>query len=212
MSEKLTKKQKQILEYLESFTKKMGFPPTFKEIMKEFNFASPTAVTGHINALEKKGYIKKSHKGRHRGISFLNANENSDDGDNVMVPILGDVKAGLPLNAPEYIEDTISVPRFIAGNGEVFLMRVKGDSMINVGIFEGDYLFVRKCEDANNGEIIVAAIESEYAEGEEVTVKRFFREEKRVRLVAENDNYEPIYAENISIYGKVQAVLRMNVN
>lgn len=202
----LTEKQKSIFDFLRYFTDENGYPPTVKEIMTKFNFASPTAVTMHLSALEKKGFIKKKGK-LARGIVIIDSKPKA--GDTVTIPLLScEVKAGYNMIAlDEGIEDMFVFSKSIVKDENSFLMRVNGDSMIDAHIEDNDFVLVKPAHDANNGDIVVAIIETD--NGEEITVKRIFKEEKHIKLVAENKNYAPIITENVRIVGKVTAVLRL---
>ncbi|MEK6795705.1 MAG: transcriptional repressor LexA [Spirochaetota bacterium] len=210
MPEELTEKQQEILDFINDFTRDNGYPPTVQEIMTKFNFASPTAVTSHLSALEKKGHIRKAGR-RARGIEVLSHVSESTD-DLIDVPLVGMVRAGENMIAAEAVEDRFLFPKFIAREDGVFLMKVKGDSMINAHISEGDYILVKPAQDANNGDIVVATYRNESTGSDDVTVKRFFRGKDGITLKPENDDYEPIRAPEVSIAGKVIAVIRLNVS
>ncbi|MBI4978156.1 MAG: transcriptional repressor LexA [Spirochaetes bacterium] len=210
MSEQLTDKQREMLEFIESYAKQQGYPPTVQEIMHHFNFASPNAVTSQLAALEKKGHIRKAGR-RARGIEVLNPTNTLETGDLINVPLLGSVMAGPNMIADSAVEDRMLFPKFIAREDGVFLMKVKGDSMINAHIADGDYVLVKPSIDANNGEIIVATYRNEDTGSDDVTVKRFFREKDHIRLAPENDEYKPILCETVTIVGKVIAVIRLNI-
>lgn len=210
MGKEPTEKQKNMLAFLEDYAKRMGYPPTVSEIQRHFKFASPNAVTTHLKALLRKGLIRQSPGNTAR--SYVTNTVDTPNGEMVRVPLLGDVQAGKPIIAPETVEDTLIFPKFIAREDGVFLMRVKGDSMIKIGINEGDYILVKPASDASDGQVVVASVYDDNTSSDEVTVKRFFRERDRIRLVAENDDYEPIYAESVHIYGKVIGVIRLDVN
>lgn len=204
----LTDKQKDILNFLRKFTNENGYPPTVKEMMAKFNFASPTAVTTHLTALEKKGYVKKVGN-RARGSVPVNRNKNYDM---VNIPLLSnEVKGGLLMDvAEEIVEDTFSLPKSIAQDEGNFLIKVVGDSMIGAHIKEGDMVLVNpKNLEPNDGDIVVAKINNNG--NEEITVKRFFRENNYIKLVSENKDYPPIQQEKISIVGKVVGLIRLNV-
>lgn len=205
----LTDKQKDILSFLQSFTKMSGYPPTVKEIMDKFNFASPTAVTTHLIALEKKGYIKKTGN-RARGAVPIGI-KTIDSDDLVRVNLLGnEVKAGLSMAvSSEDIEASYILPRSIAGE-DSFLMKVVGDSMIEEHIKENDMLLIKHSDIANDGDIVVAVYENESGD-EEITVKKFFREKKHITLMPANKHYKPIIAESIRIVGKVIGIIRLDV-
>lgn len=204
----LTDKQKDILNFLRKFTNENGYPPTVKEMMARFNFASPTAVTTHLIALEKKGYVKKVGN-RARGSVPVKRNK---DYDMVNIPLLSnEVKAGLLMDvAEEIVEDTFALPKSIAQDEGNFLIKVVGDSMIDAHIKEGDMVLVNpKNIEPNNGDIVVAKIDNNG--NEEITIKRFFRENDYIKLVSENKDYPPIQQEKITIVGKVVGLIRLNV-
>lgn len=205
----LTDKQRDIFNFLQKFTNENGYPPTVKEIMVHFNFASPTAVTTHLTALEKKGYVKKTGK-RARGSVPIDTSGKGNH-NMIKIPLLAnEVKAGLLMDvADETVEETYSLPKSIAQDENNFLMKVIGDSMINAHIKEGDMVLVHPSNEADNGDIVVAKI---YDNGnEEITIKRFFREKDCVKLVSENNNYPPIERESISIVGKVIGLIRLKI-
>ncbi len=205
----LTEKQQNIFNFLTSFAKKYGYPPTVKEIMEEFNFASPTAVTTHLQALEKKGYLRKTGK-RARGSVPINFDEDKLE-NTVSIPLLASgVKAGFNMSvSDETIEDTYIFSRSIVNDDNSFLMRVEGDSMIEAHIKNGDLAVVKPQTDALNGDIVVAVIDSD--DGETITVKRFFKEINHIKLISENKKYEPIILESVRIVGKVTGIIRLNI-
>lgn len=205
----LTDKQRDIFNFLQKFTNENGYPPTVKEIMVHFNFASPTAVTTHLTALEKKGYVKKTGK-RARGSVPIDTSGKGNH-NMIKIPLLAnEVKAGLLMDvAYETVEETYSLPKSIAQDENNFLMKVIGDSMINAHIKEGDMVLVHPSNEADNGDIVVAKIDDNG--NEEITIKRFFREKDCVKLVSENNNYPPIERESISIVGKVIGLIRLKI-
>ncbi|ACN83122.1 transcriptional repressor LexA [Brachyspira hyodysenteriae] len=205
----LTDKQRDIFNFLQKFTNENGYPPTVKEIMVHFNFASPTAVTTHLTALEKKGYVKKTGK-RARGSVPIDSSGKGNH-NMIKIPLLAnEVKAGLLMDvADETVEETYSLPKSIAQDENNFLMKVIGDSMINAHIKEGDMVLVHPSNEADNGDIVVAKIDDNG--NEEITIKRFFREKDCVKLVSENNNYPPIERESISIVGKVIGLIRLKI-
>ena len=205
----LTDKQKHILNFLQKFMNENGYPPTVKEIMVHFNFASPTAVTTHLTALEKKGYVKKTGK-RARGSVPINTAEKKDN--LIKIPLLtNEVKAGLLMDvSDESYEDFFPLPESIAQDENNFLMKVKGDSMIDAHIKEGDMVLVNPSNiDPQNGDIVVAKIDDNG--DEEITIKRFFKEKDCIKLVAENKEYPPIIQEKVSIVGKVVGLIRLKI-
>ena len=207
----LTDKQKDMLEFMKKFTNENGYPPTVKEMMARFNFASPTAVTTHLIALEKKGFIKKTGN-RARGSVPVNRNKNYDM---VNIPLLSklsnEVNTSLLMDsAEEIVEDTFALPKSIAQDEGSFLIKVVGDSMIGAHIKEGDMVLVNpKNLEPNEGDIVVAKRENNG--NEEITIKRFFRENDYIKLVSENENYPPINQQNILIIGKVVGLIRLNL-
>ena len=205
----LTDKQKHILNFLQKFMNENGYPPTVKEIMVHFNFASPTAVTTHLTALEKKGYVKKTGK-RARGSVPINTAEKKDN--LIKIPLLtNEVKAGLLMDvSDESYEDFFPLPESIAQNENNFLMKVKGDSMIDAHIKEGDMVLVNPSNiEPQNGDIVVAKIDDNG--DEEITIKRFFKEKDCIKLVSENKEYPPIIQEKVSIVGKVVGLIRLKI-
>ena len=207
----LTEKQKEMLDFMRKFTNENGYPPTVKEMMARFNFASPTAVTTHLIALEKKGFIKKTGN-RARGSVPVNRNKNYDM---VNIPLLSklsrEANAGVLMDsAEEIVEDTFALPKSIAKDEGNFLIKVADDSMIDAHIKEGDMVLVNPINvNPNNGDIVVARIENNG--NEEITIKRFFRENDYIELVSENKNYPPIRLGNVPIIGKVVGLIRLNL-
>lgn len=205
----ITEKQKQILDFIKDFHKGKGYPPTVKEIMTHFNFASPTSVTTQLMALEKKGYIKKNDN-RARGIIPVGFDRISQDDDFVKVPLIGDVKAGeLMAVCDEDVSETYLLPKSFVNEENVFLMKVHGDSMINAYIKDNDLILVKKTQNVYNKDIVVAIVNID--EGEEITVKRFFQEKNKIKLMPENQDYKPIIADSVKIVGKVISVFRLNM-
>lgn len=199
MSKRDTKRA-EILEFVTRKVTEEGYVPSVREICKEVDLSSPATVHYHLNQLCEEGLlIKEPNKKR-----FLKL-ATSASGGFVRVPVLGRVTAGPPILAQENIEDYVQVPAERARSGELFALRVRGDSMINAGILDGDVIIVRRCETAENGEIVVALL------GEEATVKRFFRDGRRFRLQPENDAYDPIYTDEVRILGRVVALHRYSV-
>ena len=201
---KLSPRQKAILEYIEKSVHEKGYPPSVREIGEAVGLASSSTVHGHLSRLEKKGYIRRDPT-KPRAIELLkHKNRTKMKAETVMVPLVGKVTAGEPITAIENIEDYYPLPRkFVGEDQSVFLLSVQGDSMINAGILDGDYVVVRKQNTANNGDIVVAMTQ----EGE-ATVKRFYKEENHIRLQPENDQLEPIRLPQVTILGKVISLLR----
>lgn len=201
VKEVLTRRQKEIFEYIEKMITEVGKSPTIREIGGEFNISSTNGVRAHLEALIKKGYIRRE-KLISRGIDLVR----SLAGPVKRVPVVGSVPAGAPIMAIENIEGELAVDTSFLPSGETFSLRVVGDSMKDAGIFDGDYVLVNRQETADKGEIVVAII------GEEATVKRYFPEGDRIRLQPENETFEPIwvdkYSPEFSIAGKVVGLMR----
>ncbi|MCK4856932.1 MAG: transcriptional repressor LexA [candidate division Zixibacteria bacterium] len=199
--EDLTDRQRQIYKFLVERINREGQPPTIREIGEQFGITSTNGVRSILSALIKKGYIAKS-AAVSRGIKLLKEKIT----DAVTLPLVGEVPAGTPLTAEENITDRIVVDRSFVSGGDLFSLRVKGDSMRDAGIHDGDFVLVRKQSSADKGDIVVAVI------GDEATVKRFFPERRRIRLMPENEAYGPIIVEKETpgfyIAGKVVGLLR----
>lgn len=202
--EKLTDRQQDILQIIKKLTAKKGYPPTVREIGEEANLHSPATIHFHLMQLVKKGYISKED-GSNRTIEILVPNEYLDEQEDVVkVPLLGKVTAGTPIEAIEHPDETFALPVELVGNKkEVFTLRVSGESMINVGIYDGDILIVERQQSANNGETIVAMNKDN-----EATVKTFYKENGHFRLQPENDTMEPIILDEVTILGKVVGLYR----
>ena len=179
---KLTKRQQEVLDYIRTCIADHGYPPTLRELGSQLGISSTNGVNDHLKALEKKGYLSRD-EAKSRALVPIDMEDNM-----VSVPLLGRIAAGAPILAVEHVEDTVKVDRFFLGNNsEVFALRVQGESMIDDGIHDGDFIFVKKQPRARPGEIVVAWIE------EEATVKRYYPEGDRIRFQPANDNFEPIY-------------------
>lgn len=198
---KISKKQEEILEYIKSQILMRGFPPAVREICEAVNLKSTSSVHSHLETLEKNGYIRRDPT-KPRAIEILDEAFNLTRREMVQVPIVGRVAAGEPLLAQENIEEYYPFPVEFLPNNDCFMLKVKGESMINAGILDGDYVVVSKCNTASNGDMVVALIE------DGATVKTFYREEGFIRLQPENDSMEPFILEEVDILGKVHAVLR----
>lgn len=200
-------KQKKILDFVNRQVQEKGYPPSVREICKAVGFKSTSTVHAYLSTLEEEGLISKDPT-KTRALKVIDQNSKSLEGyisDHEIenVPIIGKVTAGQPILAVENIEDTFPVPVEYLENSASFILKIKGDSMINAGILDGDYVIVKQQNTAMNGDIVVALIE------DEATVKTFYREKDHVRLQPENDNYEPIIVtENLSVLGKVIALFR----
>ena len=202
--DKLSPRQKAILDYIQKEVAEKGYPPSVREIGEAVGLASSSTVHGHLARLEKKGYIRRDPT-KPRAIELLHRPEIYTKGvETVMVPLVGKVTAGEPITAIENIEDYYPLPRRLSGQDyPVFLLSVRGDSMINAGIFDKDYVIVRQQPTADNGDIVVAMTPDE-----EATVKRFYKEKDYVRLQPENDLMEPILLPQVTILGKVVGLIR----
>ena len=202
--EKLTGRQNFILKVLKKLIAKNGYPPTVREIGEEANLSSPATIHFHLKKLEEKGYIKKDDN-KNRTIEILVPNEDLEKNEGVVdVPLLGKVTAGTPIEAIETPDEFFSLPiSLVNTKNEVFTLKVSGESMINVGIFDGDILIVEKRNTARNGETVVAM----NSEGE-ATVKTFYKENGYFRLQPENDTMEPIILKEVTILGKVVGLYR----
>jgi repressor LexA len=204
----VTERQRAILDYLRGFVDEQGYPPTVREIGQAVGLRSPSTVHAHLAQLERAGLLRRDPtKPRALELTDRRREEMRAPGDVHRLPLIGEIAAGGPLLAEQNIEDYVAVPEPLARGGEEFLLRVKGDSMINVGILDGDFVVVERRQDARNGEIVVALAGQDEA-ADEATVKRFYREDGRVRLQPENDALEPIYADHVQILGKVIGVFR----
>ena len=202
--EKLTDRQEYILQTLKKLIAKNGYPPTVREIGQEANLHSPATIHFHLKKLEEKGYLKKV-SGTNRTIELLVPNEYLEKEDDVVdVPLLGKVTAGTPIEAIETPDEYFSLPANLIGNKkEVFTLKVSGESMINVGIYDGDILIVEKQSTAKNGDTVVAMNKDN-----EATVKTFYKENGYFRLKPENDTMDPIILDEVTILGKAIGLYR----
>jgi repressor LexA len=204
----LTGRQQEIWDYLVEYTDRHGYPPTVREIGEAVGLASPSTVHAHLANLERAGFLKRDPtKPRALELRRETKGEPVRDDEVRRLPLVGQIAAGGPLLAEQNVEDYVAVPEPLSRGGEEFLLRVKGDSMIQAGILDGDFVVVRRQQTAQNGDI-VAALTGEDESADEATVKRFFREDGRVRLQPENDALEPIFAGHVQILGKVVGVFR----
>jgi repressor LexA len=199
----LTDRQRQVLDYIKAEVRLKGFPPTVRDIGQAVGLSSSSTVHAHLAALEHKGLIRRDPtKPRALEVLERDAGASEPRGDLVDLPVVGAVAAGSPILAAENVESVMSLPTEVVRDDATFVLRVKGDSMVDAGILDGDFVVVREQPDAVNGDIVVALL------GEEATVKRFFREPDRVRLQPENAAMEPIYTRDVAVVGKVTAVFR----
>ena len=198
---KITPKQEEILEYIKSQILERGFPPSVRDICEAVHLKSTSSVHSHLETLEKNGYIRRDPT-KPRAIEIIDDNFNLTRREVVNVPIIGQVAAGQPLLAVENIENYFPIPTEFMPNAETFMLKGKGDSMINAGIFNGDKILVQKQSDAQNGDIVVALVD------DSATVKTFYKEDGHFRLQPENDTMDPIIVNECSILGKVFGIMR----
>ena len=199
---KISQKQSEILEYIKSEILKRGYPPAVREICEAVNLKSTSSVHSHLETLEKNGYIRRDPT-KPRAIEIIDDMFNLTRRELVQVPMIGRVAAGEPLLAQENIEDYFPIPAELMPNNQVYMLQVKGESMINAGILDGDYVLVEQCNMASNGQMVVALVE------DGATVKTFYKEEGIYRLQPENDTMSPIIVQEVTILGKVIGVFRM---
>ncbi|MEF2245865.1 MULTISPECIES: transcriptional repressor LexA [unclassified Paenibacillus] len=201
---KISKRQYAILEFIKQEVRDKGYPPSVREIAEAVGLLSSSTVHGHLDRLEKKGFIRRDPT-KPRAIEILN----QDTESNVIplpvanVPIVGRVTAGIPITATENIEEYFPLPSHFVGDNNVFILNVIGDSMIEAGIHNGDFVIVRQQQTANNGEIVVAMTEDD-----EATVKTFYKEKDHIRLQPENETMDPIRLQHVTILGKVIGLFR----
>ncbi|MCI8949489.1 MAG: transcriptional repressor LexA [Lachnospiraceae bacterium] len=199
---KISAKQQEILEYIKDTILRKGYPPSVREICEAVHLKSTSSVHSHLETLEENGYIRRDPT-KPRTIEILDDCFNLTRRELVNIPLIGTVAAGQPILAQENIENYFPVPAEILPNQEAFMLRVKGESMINAGIFDGDQIIVAQQNTAENGEIVVALME------DSATVKRFYREGEYIRLQPENDQMDPIIVTDVQIIGKVIGLIRM---
>lgn len=198
---KISKKQLEILEYIKSEILRIGYPPAVREICEAVNLRSTSSVHAHLESLEKNGYIRRDPT-KPRAIEIIDDTFNLTRREMVNVPMVGQVAAGEPILAEQNITNYFPIPMEFMPNNDTFMLTVRGDSMINVGIYDGDYVLVEKRQTAYNGEIVVALVD------DSATVKTFYKEEGYYRLQPENDDMDPIIVMNCEILGKVIGVFR----
>lgn len=198
---KISSKQREILEYIKQEILNKGYPPAVREICEAVHLKSTSSVHSHLETLEKNGYIRRDPT-KPRAIEIIDDNFNLTRREVVNVPIIGQVAAGQPLLAVENIENYFPIPTEFMPNAETFMLKVKGDSMINAGIFNGDKILVQKQSDAQNGDIVVALVD------DSATVKTIYKEDGHFRLQPENDTMDPIIVNECSILGKVFGIMR----
>ncbi|WP_040711592.1 transcriptional repressor LexA [Paenibacillus curdlanolyticus] len=202
---KLSNRQQAILEFIKNEVRDKGYPPSVREIGEAVGLASSSTVHGHLDRLEKKGFIRRDPT-KPRAIEILDDDADTDSSfamSFAKVPIVGKVTAGVPITATENIEDFFPLPSHMVGDHDVFILSVMGESMIEAGIHDGDYVIVRQQPTASNGDIVVAMTEED-----EATVKTFYKEKDHVRLQPQNPTMEPILLKNVTILGKVIGLFR----
>lgn len=199
---KITTKQREILEYIKNEILNKGYPPAVREICEAVHLKSTSSVHAHLESLEKNGYIRRDPT-KPRAIEIIDDNFNLTRREVVNVPMIGSVAAGQPILAVENIESYFPIPSEMIPNQNSFMLKVKGSSMINVGIYDGDQVLVQQQQTAQNGDIIVALVD------DSATVKTFYKEADHIRLQPENDNMEPIIVPDCIILGKVFGVFRL---
>ena len=202
---RITQKQSELLEYITSQILPQGYPPSVRDICSAVNLKSTSSVHAHLESLEKNGYIRRDPT-KPRTIEIIDDNFNLTRREMVNVPVLGQVAAGEPILAVDNITGYFPIPSEFMPNEETFILTVKGDSMINIGIYNGDQIVFEKCNTAENGEIIVALID------DSATVKRFYKENGRRRLQPENDFMDPIIVDDCMILGKVIGLMRWDIS
>jgi repressor LexA len=204
MSEELSKNQLRILNYIKEEINVKGYPPSVREICTAVGLSSTSTVHSHLTALEKKGFINKGNN-KNRAIEVIDQETAMYDlpkKEIVNIPLIGSIAAGQPILATQNAEDLFPIPVEWVGKNQSFVLRVKGDSMINAGIFNGDYVVISCQNTARNGDIVAALID------DEATLKRFYREKDHIRLQPENDNMEPILSSEVTILGLLKCVIR----
>ena len=204
---KITAKQQEILDYIKEEILKKGYPPAVREICEAVHLKSTSSVHSHLETLEKNGYIRRDPT-KPRAIEIMDDSFNylRTETEIASIPVIGTVAAGQPLLAVENITEYFPIPSEYMPGGEVFMLKVKGDSMINMGILDGDYIIVEQTNTAQNGEVIVALVD------DSATVKRFYAEDGHFRLQPENDFMEPIIVDHVEILGKVIRLIRTLVD
>jgi repressor LexA len=211
LPEVLTTRQREILDYLRKMLREKAYPPTVREIGLAIGLSSSSTVQNHLNTLERKGYIKRD-AAKSRAIEIVDKDgdrRHATEGKIVLLPIIGNVAAGTPVLAEQNVEDRVEMSGELFG-ADSYLLRVRGDSMVNAGIMDGDLVAVRPSREARDGQVVVARIDNEETGEAEATVKRFFRDGTGFRLEAENPAYQPIRARDLTIEGLVVGVLRVS--
>ncbi len=200
MASRLTRRQQEILTFVYRYTESHGYPPSVREIGQAMGLTSSSTVHSHLEALARKGFLRRDPS-KPRALEILR-DERAPLPRTVLLPVIGQVTAGTPILAEQNIEDYVALPADLLNGSEAFVLKVRGDSMIEDGILDGDLLIVRRQANAGNGDIVVARL------GEEATVKRFYREGERIRLQPANQALQPVYVRDVVIEGKAVGVLR----
>jgi repressor LexA len=204
----VSQRQREIYDFIVAYARKHGYPPTVREIGAEVGLASPSTVHVHLAKLEQAGYVRRDPtKPRALELVGREAPREHDAGAVHVLPLVGEIAAGSPLLAEQNIEDYVAVPEPLARGDDEFLLRVRGDSMIEAGIMPGDYVVVRRQQTADTGDVVAALVGEDDAAGE-ATVKTFHRDNGRIRLQPENSALEPLYPEHVQILGKVVGLFR----
>ena len=201
---RITPKQTEILEYIKQQILTKGYPPAVRDICEAVHLKSTSSVHSHLETLEKNGYIRRDPS-KPRAIEIIDDSFNLTQRELVNVPVVGQVAAGNPILAVENITSYFPIPAEFLPNEETFMLMVKGDSMVNMGIYEGDQIIVKKQSTANNNDVVVALVD------DSATVKRYFKEDDHYRLQPENDFMEPIIVDHVEILGKVIGLIRLNI-
>lgn len=199
--EQTTERQRRILEVIHEFTAERGYPPSVREIGERVGLSSSSTIHAHLKTLEKHGLISRDPT-KPRALRSEVGPHGSPVPESVVMPVIGKVAAGVPITAQENVEGEFVLPASFARASDGFMLRVQGDSMVEAAILDGDLIVVRPQKTANNGEIVVALLDGE------ATVKRFYKEDGRVRLQPENQGMAPIYSNDVTIVGRVEAVVR----
>ena len=199
----ISKKQIEILKFIKDTVSLKGYPPAVREICEAVNLKSTSTVHGHLTKLEKKGYIKRDPT-KPRAIEILETESDMPtfNMNTEYIPLVGKITAGEPILAVENIEENFPVPKEFMSDGEFFMLKVSGESMIEAGIFDKDFVLIKKQEDAKNGDIVAAMVD------DSATIKTFYKEKDRIRLQPENSTMNPIYSDNVSILGIIKGVFR----
>jgi repressor LexA len=204
----VSKRQREIYDFIVAYARKHGYPPTVREIGAEVGLASPSTVHVHLAKLEQAGYVRRDPT-KPRALELVGRESPGEHGGGAVhvLPLVGEIAAGSPLLAEQNIEDYVAVPEPLARGDDEFLLRVRGDSMIEAGIMPGDYVVVRRQQTAETGDVVAALVGEDDA-ADEATVKTFHRDNGRIRLQPENSALEPLYPEHVQILGKVVGLFR----